>query len=471
MKAQLDFDINSTLPKLKLSLKIESLVLAVARIKNNLNIDASEVDPNVIRLNFSHYTPQIAKNVLDSLMNEYQAFLKQELNEKIAAQVDHLTTRQNELFSQYFSAMKEHVGHFEKSIQSHGVMTTQDWQAQKGGLEKSLEQQLKQVQESIELYSRLNLNILSPLYGKIKELEKEKNSLSYQLTSSSQQSTTFDLRSGKNLLATNASQINENQLLLKKYSYVSNHVLDKNFEISSLSSYFDDSTIKEMIQKGGLISNKEEFRKELKTQIDHQIAFLSSKRSDLENIRESLSSGYNSALQKEIALLRGQNRDETEEKLRELKKERQFLTAQIETIALQRSKLPEQWMSESLLKIKADLNSSTLEALSQLVESTTIKQNLKHIDARPMEWGFSNMKRFTFSPFTRSFLFSLSVTFIFVLILLAIQLVKGLPISIATLKGLTHVCFPRFTTSVALSMERVEKLLYSNPIQLIFLSY
>ncbi|MDN3504950.1 MAG: hypothetical protein P0S95_05195 [Rhabdochlamydiaceae bacterium] len=309
--SSISFDVCSTLPKgLKLNLKVNSLDSTVVKMKKRLNIDKSEVDPNVILLTFSHLTPVIAKNSLDCLMREYQALLTKDLKEKVATQVDHLSKRQLELFSQYNMAMREHVGQFEKNIQSHGVMTTNDWLAQKGELEKTLKDKLKIIDDQIEVYSEYKLNKNAPLLTQVKEDE-----------------------------------------------------------------------------------------------------------------------------------------------LGMLYKERQFLSGKLDEISMERAKLPEQWMSESLLQIKSDLNSSTLEALSQLVESTTIKQHLKHIDARPMEWGFSNMKRYSFSILTKSLLFSSSITFLVAMVLIFIQFIKGFPISYQTLKESGAICFPKLVPNIALAIE------------------
>ena len=411
----------------QIPIKALPLTRAYTKLKRKLKLTTAESDRNVIQLSFVHPFRDVAENVLNGIMVHYQDVLKRDIKRVIESQERNLKRRQKLLFEQFQEAMQDHVSQFERNIKDHGVMTTSEW------LQKQREQEkLRQARiESIDYHLQDLQSPLAPLFASqrdditsqvvsLLELQKKRNALGELKGSSSPLEVS---KEGLNVRQCEEKWLRLNheydQLEMKRAQseYFAKEVLKSHFELSALQEVFASSAIDDLIREAKhlkviatsdtMYGEKEKkraaekiiyIRNHMASHLNDLEQHLREEKKRLESQISQAKTAFAGALDREIASLEDQNRKLFAEKKELLTRERALIDRLSDKDQKHLASIPSQWMSENLLKIKSDLNYSVLESLSQLVESTSVKYHMMQIKSRPIEFGLSFPKPYTF-PF------------------------------------------------------------------------
>ena len=418
--------------------------LAIVKMKKDLKLSTTKIDSNVIELSLQRPTPLDAEATIDAIMQEYRIMLSEDLNRMISGQMDYLTKRKGELFNQFETAMDEHVSYYLKNIQTHGFMTTQEWIAHKGALDSKFEERLQKLHEQIQ------------------SAKFAKESRMFIPTNNHMLSRSFDIqgkKEGVNLieseqrLARYRDQRDQSEQRVETLRRYSKEVLVDSFDLLTLpSNPLVASGIelqKALIDKEKLSSKEIENLKKRLRRVRHALSDQLSQDADLEKKNQlqfakkvaSLTDDYQGQLNQELSHLEEQNEALLSDQIEQYESESAFLKQKRSEYQQELQNIPEQWMSETVLKLKSDLNYSVLEALSTFVESKSVQNHLMPIEVRPIEHGFALKRPISFLPPLSAALLALFITFCYALLLVVRALMRGIPISSDTLKKLgAKVC-------------------------------
>lgn len=448
---------------LTIALRVLPFNRALQRLKKSLHMDMGKADRNAIQIAYTHSSRLKAEQTLDTLMAEYQDFLIEDLNRVTAARMDYLTQRQGDLFDQFEGAMDGHVGHFQQNIRRHGFMTTSDWIEQKGALDIQLQERLQMIENEIEgarWAEKSHMLLPGPenqrLYDKLSELKVKKEAIEPHLKGQGDPfDDSLDVASCEQLLEGYRREMDTSFQRLAMLRSLSDQVLESAFELSSLSTFLPDPISQGVIKKGAVLTNllrdprqlgekelkraSEQLvihRETLKSHIE-QLAELEEKRQlDLDRGRNSALLSYSAALSKEIELLEGQNDEVVAEHIQLLASEQELLLNRRHQLKEEMEDIPPQWMSETLLKLKSDLNYATLESLSLLVESTNVKHHLMQAESRPIDRAMAMNRPTGLPPIFSALLLALFAFLVAGTVMLVRQMMSGFPIAEGTLKKL-----------------------------------
>lgn len=218
----------------------------------------------------------------------------------------------------------------------------------------------------------------------------------------------ISLETANTLFLNYHAELDAIELEKKKKEDILLKLSNPNFEISSLSSVFDDTVSQEMIRTASQLSLKrsdeknrtEKERDRLAKLIEVQRGFLIKHLEESQNLlslKEELIRNKIHALQslmhalanKEISLLENSYVEQVKGKMDFLSKEKDQIEMRIRDIKLQIAKLPEKKMREVLLDLEQTVSKTMLEDISQLVESKNISHNLELIESRPIDFAVS----------------------------------------------------------------------------------
>ncbi|MCF7852421.1 MAG: hypothetical protein K9M07_04170 [Simkaniaceae bacterium] len=445
---------------------------ALLKTKHDFHIRMNEMDRNVLKLSFLHPSKSKAKSALNAMMKIYQKVLKNDLDRVIMSQMDYLTYRQEQLFDQFEGAMKEHVGYFKNNIKSHGFMMTSDWLSQRNALDIKFEDRLQKVTGELEnsLFIK-EAELLLPdeknraLLNVLAELRQKREALPSSLSTATLYSgTTMDLKTCESLLDANVRRMEALKKEISELNYVHEHILQNAFDLSGLSMLFGDPMAEERIREGALLMQQlnapeqlgqkelekaekklKQCRYSLKRYIEQRIEIGRNEEALLQEQIDAIQSKYLTRLDREIQTLQTQNQHRTDEYIKLLQGEKLFLEKKRSEFKQELEYIPNQWMSETLLKLKSDLNYSILEGLSQLIESTNVKHHMMQVEARPIDFARVGRTFYTFSPLLSGIIGGGLVALIVLAGMIFRSLRQGFPIAFETLKHLNAIVYPHFT--------------------------
>ncbi len=221
----------------------------------------------------------------------------------------------------------------------------------------------------------------------------------------------IDLSTAKSLYVSYNNKLDKVQSEIQHLEFVRAQINDPNFETTSLIAVLQDPISQQIISK---ISNTSHLLKDEKNISEKEkVRFLSEialQKSILENhllemlgiqqINADLFKHKIRSLQKirldrinqRLSILDKQKKDHIAARKKALTFEKTLLEKNAQELKHQMHSLPEKWRLENLLKLKVDIGSKMMEALTQIVESKTISQHLHQIQSKPLDTALLPIK-------------------------------------------------------------------------------
>lgn len=214
----------------------------------------------------------------------------------------------------------------------------------------------------------------------------------------------INLATAEELYISYSKQLSELESKAAQQRFITEHIHDPDFEISSLSTVLNDAVSADMIANASNTilalrdldnrSAKEQDR--LRTELAIQKGFLTThlkqavQLSELqqnltkESIR-ALQSATLSLIQEQTSILESHIAEFIAERLASLKQEQHFLNLNLADIRQEMSSFPHKWVAEQLINHQMEVNQNMVEEISKLVESKNIANNLEKIQSAPVD--------------------------------------------------------------------------------------
>lgn len=403
---------------------------AIGLLSKQVTIKSSRLDPNILQLKCDHSVRLLSIGILDSLMAQFQGFLKDEHECLAREQIAYLQKRQRELGSEFDQALEAHVAYMQDALGVEGFL--------------GLSQEIEMLSEPKELYTskRHQLDLDAKKWKEEsfavaaehpwKEGLQKRDELDWQQAKILPTGAPTEIFGGIDLETANKiyigysldrDQLNTQIDQLKAYREM---IRESDFELGALSSILSDPVSQKLIEKGhelslkladkGAFTDKE--RQLMKDALQKQKAFIGehlAKQGDLLTTKRDVLEDKMNMLQEAALQLIAREKGIIDDKLGELAK--------------QMGELPEKWRLESRLKMKKELIMQIIEGLTQLSESKVVGHHLFHIESKPIDPADAPLKMknphlFAFSSMGGA----LGAFFLFVVLLIR-AVYRGLPIS------------------------------------------
>ncbi len=243
--------------------------------------------------------------------------------------------------------------------------------------------------------------------------------------------TGMTLEASRGLFEQYSHQLDELHAQLKQVIFFRDHLNEPHFEISTLSNTLNDSVTQQLVQKSSelsgqlcdVINRSGREHERLKEALAIQKRFLESHLSQtlelgkirIQLIKEKISSLYE--VMKDL-----------------LQKEKSVLENKIEELKVSMQELPELWHLDKRLKFKAELTKGMMEGLTHIAESKNLSRHLYQVESKPLD---SALPPFAATP--PHLLFkclggALGLAALLYAFILIRSLLKGMPVSLATLR-------------------------------------
>lgn len=391
-----------------------------------LKVVADKQDKSFIKITYENRDRHLASQFVNTLMAEYQDYLKKE-NKKISeAQLNYLFAREDESIKNLETLLNNYAGKLSTGYEMSGFpdsekemefLGTSQQESLKHILNLDLEsRRLQQIdQENVAYYDRFyqtgDADVVNEILSRVREFQQLRDVISLAINdtkhSSEEKFVEFQgiaLNTSEELYQNFCRQINELQSLIKQHQFVLERMGHPEFEISSLSVSLTDPISQEMISKASEIalslkddnnrSSKELER--LKEDLELQKRFLylhvkhiiqlkkleeelvQKKLTALQNVRFNLINQQISILEKNLA-------DYVNVRMVNLKQERGLLENHLQQLQQQMTLLPKKWATEQLIKQRIQLNRGIMEEVAKLVETKNISHNLESIQSTPLD--------------------------------------------------------------------------------------
>ncbi|MBS0615615.1 MAG: hypothetical protein JSR58_03565 [Verrucomicrobia bacterium] len=381
----------------------------VAWAKKLFSIKPTPLDKSVLSLKFPHRSKEEGARFLNTLMQVYQNYLKEENQAITDAQLKYLERRQDELNFKLDRTLEEHVSYLKKNLGEKGFV--------------DLEQEIETVSKPREDY-------LQKLFDVEFELGRLKN---ISFPAKNEEFRGIDSHTARNLYLQYTRELDSLEATLKQLLFLQNQMTDPHLDISSLGSILTDSVTQEMIRSASTLelelhdeanrSDKEHLR--LREALDTKRRFISSHLAqsiDLHQIRIALIKEKLTSLEHVMVDL--------------LRTEKKLIEERLSEMGNRMSDWPEKWSLDKKFKLRAELTKGMMEGLTQIFESKTLNRHLFHVESRPIDVATAPLR----PQSSHLLLFLLGATFCTALLIYLYFLFQALrravPLSIQTLQAM-----------------------------------
>lgn len=411
----------------------------IKKLKSKLKVSPHKLDKNILELTF--FSPDRGAGVLflNSLMYSYQDYLVSENDETCKIQLQYLKGRQEEVLGYYNEALVDHAGYLQENLEMNGYIGFEQEIAtlsEPKNLYTSklfhIDLELKRLRDatravsapgesfSSKLGGKENLSISNPLEQERKKLERELSDLRQD------EFVGLTLETAQQLLVEYTRQRDSFQAQIKEFGFLAEQLGKPGFEVSSLGDVYNDGVVREQVNKASAIAlqlqdennrstrDHERLAEALQTQKNFLSHYLL-QTVELKKLRVKV-------LNEKIAFLQ-------QATLSLLQTEKDLLKNKLHELNGRMEGLPEKWRRESLFRLRTELWASTLEGVSQMVESKFLGQQVFQSASGPLDLATPPLKP---QP-PKALLYALLATFflggLFYFFLFCSMLLRGIPIS------------------------------------------
>lgn len=379
-------------------------------------------DRGLIRIRALHKDRYEAAAFVNTLMDIYQDYLKEEHDRIAEAQLAYLQKRNGEMTTSLKKAMEEHAASLQKDLSSSGFtdskkelefLTQELLQFSQKLTEMELdERRLQRASEgdfaSFDHSARgtADAAIINELLQKMRELKMGKESLEMALgdKEGSHDYQGINLATAKEIYVGLTRERQENDTALRQLDFVLKELNKPNFEITSLTAILTDPVSQEKIMKASNLSHSlkdtgnrtlrelERIQEELGVQKEFFKTHLAETAKLLELKGKVLDEKF---LLVQLAMLELSGRDlkvlehQLDEyistRLDNLKIEKMMLEEERVNIKRRLSKIPHKWIQDQLLEQQLKQAERMAENVASMVESKNISNNLELIQSAPLD--------------------------------------------------------------------------------------
>ncbi len=388
-------------PHLLYPLKIFPWIKEVRRLRKMLKITPFKTDKGMVALEWKAPTKRLGEEVINGLMDHYQAAL----NEESESQLAQLYEQRDVVIAQYKEALLEHRHYLQHSIE--------------GGF-------IDYAQEAETLSLSKNGYFL-----KLFDIDLELDRLSC-FNEKPLPSENLNLQSVTSLLGEHTVQKDHLESQIQELKFLQTQLQLPGFELSTLGCVFEDEVTKNLVNKASTIalqlkdSNNRSVGEQdrLKEMLEAQKRFLSQYLVQMVDLKQS----QFHLLNEKIQALKN-----TSSQL--LRSERQLLQGKLHKINAEMKRLPGKWHQEALLALKQEQASTLLEGISHAIESQLLRKS-GQLRSLPLDKAFvSYLPQSASLPL--SFILTLFLAFISGMGFLFFKtLFRGFPVSDRMLRAL-----------------------------------
>ncbi len=228
-----------------------------------------------------------------------------------------------------------------------------------------------------------------------------------------------------------STQFDDLHAQLKQVVFMRDHLFDPHFEISTLSNVLADSVTQQMVQRSS------ELEAQLHDDVHRSVRDKERFKTTLAIHKRFLESHLNQTLQ--LGKIRI---DLIKEKLSSLYtvmktlliQEQEALKGKIAELTQSMQSLPGLWVHENRLKFKSDLTKGMMEGLVHIAETKNLAHHLYQVESRPLDFARAPLGFIKPHLFAKSILSFFLGMILFSFLAIIHALMKGFPISQATLK-------------------------------------
>jgi hypothetical protein len=443
----------SKIPKILLfrksyRLTVSPWILKTQELRKKLKIVPQKTSKSIYDLTLLFKDRKRGAKVLNSIMEEYRAFLKFDHDQIMAEQIAYLEQKQSQIYEEMIKIFNEHAAVLSDAVRKQEFF--------------DLKQEIKSYSETHARILNIDLELkkLQGSFGekeefarKIWELGEERSLLqigNQNLICSNKllkdpTNNQFDLEASRALYADYAKKFDESLEKIESLSQM------KELELNALAALLKDPLSQEVIANAASLTLKLQDQKysspkerlrwsedlELQKKIlhGHVEQLLKVETMNASIFREKMGELQRSSLSnidQQISILKEQSKGEVEKRANALLEERKMLQQKIE----ESKNLPERWKLENWLLLKTDLGKEVMKILTELVESKTIGHQLFHIESKPLDAAIApKLLENSYLIFlTAVSAFGFSLAYFAVAILSAA--IKGLPLTPSALKAM-----------------------------------
>lgn len=401
------------------SLNLKSLAKSARDLSDHLIIEQDRIDKNLLNIKFKDRDRHLAALVVNSLMEIYKEYLKDEQNQMITHQIQYLERRQAEILERLKNSMQNHILKISDDIKNIGFPNTnlamEFLTGSQNTLQKKLldiEFELKRLQNSQHAgyaYLDTHLNPLDPgiihqMMNQIRDLKQQKTSLNLSLKDYQEEIHTtldgIDPKTTQDLFIAYTHQLNEIESQVLQNKFIIEKMREENFELSSLGTILNDHVSLETSKKATELemnlkdlnnrSVKEQER--IKEDLKLQKRFLSAHLDDANQllvlnhdlIKRKIKTLQNvtlNGIKQQLSLLEGNLTEYIQDRINNLKAEADIIEQHKLALMNQMSSLPSKWVSEKLIHLEMEVNQKMVEEVSKLVETKNIGSHLELIQS------------------------------------------------------------------------------------------
>lgn len=417
--------VDQPLDDFEYTLSILPMHLAVTHLRSRLTVKEDLDDSTLIRLQYLTDDRYRGARVLNTFMDLYQDYLREEHKRVLTEQIAYLHSRQENMQQHLAAMMKSYADSLAIEMTHSGFPTANDAMAFMAKMQQdyihrliSIDLDLKGLR-SAQHQGTMCLPRCLPEQATIaiKELHQRINQLNQQADliplseaplvkqqADFEEFQGVDLDLARRLYLEYSKELDNLNSQLLQIDYVMGQMQDPDFEISSLSTLLTDPVSQKMIASASSLvlelqdsenrSNKELDR--LREQIQVQKGFLSLHLKQTqhllglrkERIQEkivALQQLLHHLIQKEVAVLRQHLADHLQAGINSLEHEQGIIQQHQVEQHQELAQLPKKWVTEKLIEQEMNINKMMLEELGRLVESKNTLSQLEMVQSTPLD--------------------------------------------------------------------------------------
>jgi hypothetical protein len=405
----------------------------VAILKESFEVRPDKVDRTILWLQVSHRDRQVAANLANQIAKSYLSYLVEEEEKLSTSQIAHLNDRRRKLESEFDEALALHMDIVKNSIDETGFV--------------EVKQQLELVQKPLlTLHDRLVE--LKSWEGSLKEVQSAyaktfglpsfkpdelmvdiKESYAYF---SSKQFAGVDLGTAKELHGNYQRQLDDIEGHIDRIQYLLPKIQEEGFELHSIGLLAKDDVAASLVSEASKLSLSLS-----------QVGNYSQK--DQERLSESLKSQkhFIEAHLLQTVELYEKQADVLQTKLASLRsvildligKEKRGIQEEIHHYQAQLAKVPDKWRLEKILEAKSTMMKKVVEGVSQVIETKIAEHHLKTIGSKLIDPARAPNAPFRKNPLLVASVFGAISLLAAYVVLFALSLKKGLPLSLSAARG------------------------------------
>jgi len=390
------------------SLVVSPWEKTVRSLKKRLTIAPLKLDKTILKLTFTSADRFLGAEFLNRLMGGYQTYLKQENDALCEKQIAHLQKRQDELMDYYGKALVEHAAYLKENLVKNGFI--------------GFDQEIETLSAPKNFYTSKLFDV---------DLDLKRLHVLHPPKQGEGEFAGLNLATAQSTLVEYTKQRDGVQAQVMEISFLKEQITKPDFEMSSLGGVFEDSVIRELINKSSAIvlqlkdennrsaREQERLQEALQTH-KHFLSHYLLQTGEMKKLRLKLLDDKIASLQQTTLTL--------------LESEKALLKVKLQELNTKMGDLPEKWSRESLLTLQKELGATMLEGVAQLVEAKNLSQQIFQISSKPLDLAFSPLKPKAPNLLLTALLTALGATFGSYFLILCRALYKGLPVSDAILK-------------------------------------